>query len=120
MDDSLRCTGTSKQSGQRCRRSRCPGLDKCSLHCGLSKAERERAAARATANQQARAELARLDVKPIINPLPELQKHAGIVVAWRDVCAANLNRLDPSDLRYAGNLRGEQVRRTMTWCWPAS
>jgi hypothetical protein len=32
MDDSRRCTGTSRQSGEQCRRARCEGLDKCSLH----------------------------------------------------------------------------------------
>lgn len=119
MNDTLRCTGTSKQSGQRCKRTRCPGLDKCSLHCGLSREDRQLAAETAEATRLARIELARLDVRPIVNPLPELQHHAAVVVAWRDTCSMLLNRLDPDQLRYAGNLRGEQVRAEVAM-WESS
>jgi hypothetical protein len=54
MDDqSPRCAGKSKRSQKRCKRSPAVGLDKCAIHCGLSKAERDRVAAEFVASQQA-------------------------------------------------------------------
>lgn len=37
MDDADRCTGKSKQSGERCKRGTTPGTDKCYIHAGVSK-----------------------------------------------------------------------------------
>lgn len=110
MDDSLRCTSTSKQSGQRCRRSRSPGLDKCSIHCGLSKAERERAAAGSEARREAMEALVTFGLPPVANPYEELARIAAQQIAYKDKVGEILNRLSVEELRYAGSLRGEQTR----------
>ena len=43
-DEKPRCASKSKQTGKRCKRAPAIGLDKCAIHCGLSKAERDRIA----------------------------------------------------------------------------
>jgi hypothetical protein len=108
MDDQLRCTGKSKQSGTRCKRSRSPGLDKCALHCGLSREERKRVAEGARA--EAAEVLVRFDVPPVSNPFYELKKIAAQQIAYKDKVGEILNRLSVDELRYAGSLRGEQTR----------
>lgn len=46
------CTSKSKQTGKRCKRLPATGLDKCAIHCGLSKAERDEVARRFLAGQE--------------------------------------------------------------------
>jgi hypothetical protein len=79
------------------------GFGRCKLHGGNAPSGRI-----AGAEQQARAELARLDVAPVDNPLTELAKVAGQVVAWKDVLAAKVNEL--TSLRYETEFGGEQLR----------
>jgi hypothetical protein len=38
MDKDGQCTGKSKRSGKRCKRGATPGLDKCYIHAGVSRA----------------------------------------------------------------------------------
>jgi hypothetical protein len=54
--------------------------------------------------------LAQLDVEPVTNPLAELERVVGQITAWKDVCAAIVNRLQDTDLRYASAQQLEQVR----------
>jgi hypothetical protein len=54
-----------------------------------------------------RAELARLDVTPVEDPLTELQKLAGEVLAWKNALAARLNEL--TSVRYETQF-GEELR----------
>lgn len=82
------------------------------------------AAARRVAEAQVLRGLARLDVAPIDDPLTELSKLAGQVVAWKDALGEQVNRLstgtcsgcggeDPelAELRYAASGAGtEQLR----------
>ena len=80
-----------------------PGFGRCKLHGGTAPSGRI-----AAAEQQARAELARLDVPPVQNPLAELARIAGQVVAWKDMLAEKVNAL--SSLRYESETGGEQLR----------
>jgi hypothetical protein len=79
-----------------------PGFGHCKLHGGSAPSGRI-----AGAEQQARAELARLNVPPVENALTALAAIAGEVVAWKDVLAAKVN--DLSSLRYKTE-GGEQLR----------
>lgn len=107
MDESRRCTGKSKRSGQRCKRAPCPGLDKCSIHCGLSKAER---AARA-AEEQARKAVVTYglprDISPTDALLEEVRYTAGHVAWLREKVA----ELEADDLVWG---RTEEVEKQAT------
>lgn len=79
------------------------GFGRCKLHGGNAPSGRI-----AGAEQQARAEMARLDVPPVENALTELAKIAGQVVAWKDALAGKVNAL--TSLRYDSEFGGEQLR----------
>lgn len=83
------------------------GYGRCRKHLGNTPnvamaAERERV------EHEARAELARMDVTPVDNPLEELQKLAGRVLAWERVIGGLVNGL--SEIRYESEHGGEQLR----------
>jgi hypothetical protein len=82
-----KCAGKSKRSGKQCKRDPAIGLDKCAIHCGLSKAERDRAAAEHKARQQARKAVETyglpLDISPAEALLEEVRYTAGHVVWLR-------------------------------------
>jgi hypothetical protein len=69
---------------------------------GVKAAENERL------DTEARQVLARLDVPPVHDPLAELARTAGQVVAWKDQMGAKVNEL--TELRYSGQLGQEQLR----------
>jgi hypothetical protein len=48
MDSGRQCTARSKRSGQRCKRGVTPGLDKCYIHAGRSRADQQVIRATAT------------------------------------------------------------------------
>jgi hypothetical protein len=86
MDDGKpKCAGMSKQTGRRCKRDPAIGLDKCAIHCGLSKAERDRIAAEYLAMQEARRAVVTYGLPRDISPgdalLEEVRYTAGHV-AW--------------------------------------
>jgi len=83
------------------------GYGRCRKHLGnaptvAAAAERERI------EDQARAQLARLDVTPVDNPVAELQKLAGRVLAWEKAIGELVNSL--SEIRYESEHGGEQLR----------
>jgi hypothetical protein len=85
------------------------GFGRCSWHggnapSGVKAAETQRL------EGEARAVLARLDVPAVGDPLRELQKIAGQVVAYKDVCAQVVNRLSADDVRFESTLSVEQLR----------
>lgn len=84
-DETPKCSGKSKRSQQRCKRSPAIGLDKCAIHCGLSKAERDRIAAEFTAAELARKAVRTYGLPRDISPgdalLEEVRYTAGHV-AW--------------------------------------
>lgn len=80
-----------------------PGTGSCKHHGGSTRNHRK-----AAVEAQARAELARLDVPPVDDPLSELARITGQVIAWKDAIAAKVNEL--TSLRYENENGGEQLR----------
>ena len=78
------------------------GVGNCASHGGATRNGRL-----AAAKEQARAELAALDVAPVGDPLNRQAQLAGQVLAWRDSMAARVNAL--GGLRYTTE-SGEQLR----------
>lgn len=101
--DSPQCVATSKRSGKRCKRLPSVGLDKCSMHAGVSKERRQVAASAAQLNL----ELARLDLAPVENPLIEMGRVAAQVLWFKDRVAERVNQL--TSIRYSTD-GGEQLR----------
>lgn len=107
MDDARRCTGTSKRSQKRCKRAAILGGTVCSIHGGKSP-RAVAAAAERVLDGQVRAELARLETDPVEDPLRELQRLAGQVLAWKDALGHRVNEL--TSIRYTSETGGEQLR----------
>ncbi|MFI6296843.1 hypothetical protein ACIBEJ_35000 [Nonomuraea sp. NPDC050790] len=100
-----RCKGR-KTNGDPCNNYAINGGMVCHAHGGRAKQVKAKAAERA-AEDKVRAALARMDVDPVADPLTELAKIAGQVVAWKDTLADKVNEL--SSLRYSTE-NGEQLR----------
>lgn len=83
------------------------GYGRCRKHLGNAPTV-AKAAERERLNHEAAAALAALDVPPVHDPLTELQRLAGQVIAWKNAMAEKVNEL--ADLRYEGDLHGEQLR----------
>ena len=81
------------------------GAERCRMHLGK---RAQPVIAEAKLNEQAQAELARLDVPPVIDPLWELSKLAGQAVAWKDSMAGRVNEL--RSMRYESASGLEQLR----------
>jgi hypothetical protein len=93
------CTARRKD-GQPCGGAPLRGADKCRMHLG-------RRTAIVKLEQQARDQLARLDVPPVEDPLTQLAAVTGQVLAWKDAWAAKVNALDSMRYETEG---GEQLR----------
>ena len=95
-----KCTSNSKRSGKRCKRTPAIGLDKCAIHCGLSKAQRDEIAARFLMEQKARKAVETYglprDVDPTDALLEEIRYTAGHV-AWLRV---QVQALEPAALTW--------------------
>ena len=83
------------------------GYGRCRKHLGNTP-NVARAAERERVEHEARQELAHLDVEPVDNPLEELQKLAGRVLAWEKAIGEMVNGL--SAIRYESEHGGEQLR----------
>jgi hypothetical protein len=68
------------------------GTGRCSWHGGCAPSG-EKAAAQEEAYEQARRQLARLNVPPVSDPVLALRKLGGQAQWWNETCAENLNRL---------------------------
>jgi hypothetical protein len=107
--DKRYCGARKKQSEGTCTRpagwgTDHPGFGRCKLHGGCAPGPRLDAL-----NQQAAAELARLDVPPVTDPLTELARVAAQAVAWKNAMGEKVNEL--TSLRYeAAAGTGEQLR----------
>lgn len=92
-----KCTSKSKRTGKRCKRDPAIGLDKCAIHCGLSKAQRDEIAARFLAEQKARKAVETYglprDISPTDALLEEVRYSAGHV-AWLRAKVAELEAAD--------------------------
>lgn len=103
-----KCTGHSKQTGLPCGQYAIRGATVCYYHGGKAKQVRAKAAERLV-EAEMRDALARLNVAPIDDPLTEMSRLAGQVVAFKDQCAAMVNRLE-GDIRYEDVKGSEQLR----------
>jgi hypothetical protein len=100
-----KCSGR-RTDGQPCGNWPIKGGTVCGAHGG--KAPQVKAKARERlAEQQARQQLARLDVPPVEDALSELSKIAGQVIAFKDQIAERVNEL--TSIRYSTET-GEQLR----------
>lgn len=106
-DGRRRCTAHSSRTGKRCKKAPMKGLTVCLAHGGGAP-QVAAAAKRRVVEQEAAAELARLDVEPLNDPLSQLALLAAQAVAWKDAMAARVNAL--TSLRYEGTGSGEQLR----------
>lgn len=80
----------------------------CETHGGRAK-QVLAAAAERRLDAEVRQTLARLDVADVADPLTELGRLAGQILAWRDAIAARVNQLDA--IRYSAVGAGsEQIR----------
>jgi hypothetical protein len=79
-----------------------PGHGRCKLHGGSSPNGKQHAL-----TEQAKAELARLDIPPVEDPLSELARVCAQVLGWKDQMATRVSAL--SSLRYETET-GEQLR----------
>jgi hypothetical protein len=99
------CVIPRKNGRGTCHGSPVAGTDRCRMHLGK---KAPMAIAEAQLNEQAAAELARLDVPPVADPFTELCRLAGQAVAWKDAMAGNVNVL--SSIRYEDSKGAEQLR----------
>lgn len=102
-----RCRGTNRR-GEPCGNPAGKGTDhlgtgNCKHHGGSTPTGRASAL-----NEQARGELARLDLPPVEDPLSELARVCAQVLGWKDMLAGKVNTL--TSLRYEGEGSGEQLR----------
>lgn len=91
-----KCSGT-RTNGEPCGAYAITGGTVCSAHGGQLPRVKAKAAADA-AERRAMAEIARLDVQPVGDPLNQLAILAAQVLAWRDSMAGKVNEL--TSLRY--------------------
>jgi hypothetical protein len=103
----LRCKARRSADGEPCEAYAVTGAKVCSAHGGRAPQVKE-AARRRSLERQAAAELARLDVTPLEDPLSELALLAAQIVAWKNMMAERVNAL--TSLRYEGEGSGEQLR----------
>lgn len=101
-----RCKSKSKQTGAQCRNPAIPGGLVCRFHGGATKASQAAFAANREAAAVEKA-IGQLRIDPLGDPLLELKKLAGEVVAWKDAIAQHVAKL--TSLRYSTD-GGEQVR----------
>jgi hypothetical protein len=107
MEQKRKCKGR-RTNGEPCNNWPVRGALVCRKHGGGAPQVRA-AASRALAEQEVRRGLARLDVAAVDDPLTELSKLAGQVVAWKDALADKVNEL--TTLRYEAMGAGtEQLR----------
>lgn len=106
--DKPKCGATKRDgTGDHCRRPAGWGTDHvgtgcCKLHGGNTSGQRTGAL-----KQQAERALADMNAPPVDNPLTELARITGQVVAWKDQMADRVNEL--TSLRYSTE-GGEQLR----------
>ena len=101
------CKARRSTDGGPCKAYAMEDSEVCAAHGGRAPQVKAKAASRAL-ERHAAAELARLDVTPLEDPLSELALLAAQAVAWKNAMAAKVNEL--TSLRYEGTGLGEQLR----------
>jgi hypothetical protein len=105
---SERCTAKAKNSGLRCKKAPIEGGTVCRTHGGRAPQVLAKAAERIV-EAEVRAALAQLDVSPVDDPLTEMSRLAGQVVAFKDQMARMVNALEDR-IRYEDVKGSEQLR----------
>lgn len=105
--DGPRCGAKVRRTGLPCKKRPVRGAKRCASH-GAGAPQVKAKAAQNVVEDETRRALARLDVAPVADPLTELSKLAGQVVAWKDALAALVNRL--TELRFEDHKGSEQLR----------
>lgn len=103
-----RCKATSKTTGHQCAKSVVEGATVCRYHGGNAPQVRAKAAERVV-ETEVRKMLAELDVTPVDDPLTEMSRLAGQVVAFKDAMAKMVNDLQER-IRYQDDKGSEQLR----------
>jgi hypothetical protein len=99
------CVIPRKNGRGQCHGSLVGDSDRCRMHLGK---KARPVIVEARLNAQAAAELANLDVAPVVDPFLELSLLAGQVVEWKNRMAGRVNAL--TDLRYKSAHGLEQLR----------
>jgi hypothetical protein len=107
-NDGVVCSARSKQTGAPCKLSPVVGGTVCRFHGGNAGRLRAKIA-RVALETDVRRVLAQLDVIPVDDPLTELSRLAGQVVAFKDKCAELVNKLEDK-IRYEDVKGSEQLR----------
>jgi hypothetical protein len=102
-----RCGRKSRSTGEPCTQPAGPAGAPCRFHGGAAP-QVKAAAARRTLDADVRRVLADMDVSVIADPLTELGKLAGQVVAYKDALARLVN--DLGSIRYEDAKGAEQLR----------
>lgn len=100
-----RCGATVRRTGEPCKKWPIHGSNRCGTHGGRAPQVKAKAAERVT-EQKMRSTLGRLTIRPVEDPLTELSKLAGEVVAWKELAAEHVAKLER--LRYSSE-SGEHV-----------
>lgn len=90
-----------------CKRAPIIGQERCRQHGGIhrnTKSERRKA----ILERQINAAVRKLDITPVEDPLTELKKLAGEVLAWKNEMSRHVGILE--NLRYRAGDGGEQIR----------
>ena len=104
-----RCTATSKQSGQRCKRRASPGALVCAMHGGAAPQVRAKAAKRLVEHEAA-STLERLgQAEPLADPISALLRLAGEIGAFRDILRERLADLHDEEWTSRSKLGVEQL-----------
>jgi hypothetical protein len=99
------CVSPRKNGRGTCHGSLVADSDRCRMHLGK---KAQPAIAEARLQEQAAAELARLDVPPVSDPLAELARLAGQCISWKDAIGERVNQL--ASIRYQDAKGSEQLR----------
>lgn len=106
------CGAAKRQGGGCCRKpagwgTTHVGRGRCRLHGGSTRTQTRKATDQEV-EARARTALAQLGARPVDNPLAELQRLAGRVLAWERVIGEMVNEL--GSIRYETEFGGEQLR----------
>lgn len=110
--DKPRCGAETRRADKReCRRILRPGQLRCDSHGGAAPLARRKEAERAL-EIEAKEVMKGMDIIPVENPLVALSMLAGEILAWKDLMAAHVAKLNDT-LRYQGE-HAEQIRGEVT------
>lgn len=109
-DETPRCSATSTQSGERCRKRPIVGGTVCFTHGGATPQVKAKAAERVVEAQVAR-EIGRQGWEPVTDPVGAYADNAGEVLAFKDRLRERVETLDDWTMRIAAFGGGDDDER---------